>query len=212
MEALASSSIAIMPEFSTQNLANTAWAFATLFWGHRPLLSAISFAALRKRQFSRQDIGNIAWSMAKLEFSHAPLVHVLAAEALPQAAEFTAQDIGIMSWAYAILGVGHRPLFNALSAAAIQRLADFGPQNISNIALAFAMMAFRDDPLMEAIAAAVLPPQVRERLERSPLSTEPRRFGVPLPAVRPWHVPGELRVQTGFEMLFLLNLICHTTH
>eukprot|EP00416_Gambierdiscus_australes_P028202 CAMPEP_0171082948 /NCGR_PEP_ID=MMETSP0766_2-20121228/17421_1 /TAXON_ID=439317 /ORGANISM="Gambierdiscus australes, Strain CAWD 149" /LENGTH=70 /DNA_ID=CAMNT_0011540355 /DNA_START=50 /DNA_END=259 /DNA_ORIENTATION=+ len=48
LEAIAAQSIAKIHNFSEQHLANTAWAFATLGYLHKPLMAAIASEALSR--------------------------------------------------------------------------------------------------------------------------------------------------------------------
>lgn len=57
----------MVTEFSPQNLANIAWAYATLLFQHQPSIQAITNAAmLCADEFSAQGLANLAWSFATL--------------------------------------------------------------------------------------------------------------------------------------------------
>merc|ERR1712224_998624 len=69
-----------MRDFNSQNLANTAWAFATL--GHKDewLFAALAAAAERRlRDFNSQELANTAWAFATLDHKDERLLAVLAA-------------------------------------------------------------------------------------------------------------------------------------
>ncbi len=55
-----------LSEFTAQELANTAWAFATAGQADEPLFVAFAKAVeLRLDQFNAQDLANTAWAFAK---------------------------------------------------------------------------------------------------------------------------------------------------
>ena len=54
-----------MRDFNPQNLANTAWTFATSGRKDEPLFAALATAAERRmRDFNPQDLANTAWAFA----------------------------------------------------------------------------------------------------------------------------------------------------
>ena len=54
-----------MGDFTAQELANTAWAFATVGQSDTPLFRALASAAEpRTSNSSAQDLANIAWAFA----------------------------------------------------------------------------------------------------------------------------------------------------
>uniref|UniRef100_A0A6T1CEJ3 Uncharacterized protein n=1 Tax=Alexandrium monilatum TaxID=311494 RepID=A0A6T1CEJ3_9DINO len=80
-----------------QNLANTAWSFASSRLPHDPLFAAISAAAIRKLHGGSgsaaagsgclgvehaQSIANTAWAFAVLQVRHEPLMDAIAEEVL----------------------------------------------------------------------------------------------------------------------------------
>ena len=67
-DALASASVARVREFNPQELANTAWAYATAGHAAPQLLDALASASVaRVREFNPQNLANTAWAYAVLD-------------------------------------------------------------------------------------------------------------------------------------------------
>ena len=79
-----------------QELANTAWPFATVNQSDEKLFTALATAAeQRVREFSEQDYANLAWAFATMNQSDEKLFTLLA-----RAAEQCVDDSnGCPSWA-----------------------------------------------------------------------------------------------------------------
>ena len=59
-----------MNEFKSQNLANTAWAFAAVNQADESLFTALARAAtLRVKEFNVQNLANTAWAFAAVNQS-----------------------------------------------------------------------------------------------------------------------------------------------
>ena len=72
--ALARSAERRLSEFNVQNLANTAWAFATVNRPDEKLFTALARAAeQRVSEFNVQDLANMAWACACLDMLGRPL-------------------------------------------------------------------------------------------------------------------------------------------
>ena len=77
-------------DFNVQNLANTAWAFATLGQADVQLFMALAREAGRRvGDFNPQELANTAWAFATLEHVHAQLFMALAREAERRVADFS---------------------------------------------------------------------------------------------------------------------------
>mmetsp|Transcript_76427 Transcript_76427/g.170996 ORF Transcript_76427/g.170996 Transcript_76427/m.170996 type:complete len:243 (-) Transcript_76427:41-769(-) len=110
-----------MSEFSLQAVANTAWAFATLWCRHSPLLQALASAAKAHRQWRAQEVSNTAWAFAILEFRDEPCLEALSAPSLTMhsaGSQFTPQQVANMLWAFAVFTFKDAPLINSLAPAA----------------------------------------------------------------------------------------------
>ena len=71
--AIAAASISKIADFNPQDLANTAWAFATLQIKDEGLLGAIAAASISKiADFNPQDLANTAWAFATAGHSPPP--------------------------------------------------------------------------------------------------------------------------------------------
>jgi len=65
--AISAAAMALISEFNSQNLGNTAWAFAALGYTNMPFLQAIAAESIKKMQdFVPQELSNMAWAFAKL--------------------------------------------------------------------------------------------------------------------------------------------------
>jgi len=69
LAAIASASIPTIRDFNTQNISNTAWAFATLGMLHEPFMASISAQALPPlSETEAQDLANTSWAFSVLDF------------------------------------------------------------------------------------------------------------------------------------------------
>ena len=61
-----------MRDFKSHDLANTAWAFATVSHKDEPLFSTLAAAAERRmKDFNSQNLANIAWAFATVSHKDA---------------------------------------------------------------------------------------------------------------------------------------------
>lgn len=75
MTVISAAAVRTITEFSTQGLANTAWAFAVLAVVDMPLLDAIASASIRRLpEFVAQELVNLACAFAGLELVARPMV------------------------------------------------------------------------------------------------------------------------------------------
>ena len=74
-----------MRDFTSQNLANTAWAFATGGRREEQLFTALAVVAERcMRDLTSQELGNTAWAFATVGHKEERLFTALAVGNLPQ--------------------------------------------------------------------------------------------------------------------------------
>lgn len=86
MDALAEDAVEKIAAFNAQNLANIAWAYATLELFPGALLGAVASAAIaRRRELDPQSLANTVWAYAALDWRHEPLVAVIAEDARARA-------------------------------------------------------------------------------------------------------------------------------
>jgi len=90
-------------EFKPQELANTAWAYATAGHAAPALLDALAAeAAGRVREFNPQELANTAWAYATAGHAAPALLDALAAEAAGRVREFNPQELANTAWAFAV--------------------------------------------------------------------------------------------------------------
>jgi len=152
-------------DLGSQDLANMAWALATLgfvmpaeeskgtlqkrgaqtnithtFW-LSDTLDALSRGAQKScRKFNPQHLANTAWAYAKLTKRDARLFEAIAQAAEPILDNFKPQEISNMTYAFAKVSLarGSEFLFASIAKQVMRRIDDFGPQDVSNTLWAFA--------------------------------------------------------------------------
>jgi len=138
MEVISAASMAILSDFTGQNLSNTAWACATLEMTIAPLMNAIASAAIAiSRQLDPQSLANTAWAFAAIEFRHMPLMAVIASQSLRSIGDWTAVELSSFAWSYARLGWRNVPLMHASAACASTQLSELTLLDIANTVWAF---------------------------------------------------------------------------
>ena len=104
-----------MRGFKPQEVANTAWAFATAGVSSPPLFAAIAAEAEKQmRGFNPQSLANTAWAFATAGVSSPTLFKAIAAEAEKQVRRFSPQGLSITAWGFAALGVVAPALFKVI--------------------------------------------------------------------------------------------------
>eukprot|EP00933_Yihiella_yeosuensis_P037535 TRINITY_DN3149_c0_g1_i3.p1 TRINITY_DN3149_c0_g1~~TRINITY_DN3149_c0_g1_i3.p1 ORF type:complete len:309 (-),score=47.39 TRINITY_DN3149_c0_g1_i3:522-1448(-) len=112
-----------MSEFSSRQLSNTAWAFATLAVDDESLMSALADQArTRIEDFAARDIANTAWAFATLGISDAPLFDAICQVALSTVSAMNAQELANFAWAVATLQIDKELLKDEIAKAALDRL------------------------------------------------------------------------------------------
>lgn len=125
-----------------QNLANVAWAFATLGLRSEPMLAAISTATTaRIAEFTQgQNLSNVAWAFASSQVYDASLMAAIAYATQVHIEDFDQQGLSNSAWAFARVGCFDEPLFNVLTSAAQGKLQEFSGQNLANFGWAVAIL------------------------------------------------------------------------
>mmetsp|Transcript_77869 Transcript_77869/g.241340 ORF Transcript_77869/g.241340 Transcript_77869/m.241340 type:complete len:484 (+) Transcript_77869:227-1678(+) len=155
-DAIAASSLPLMPAFDAQRLSNTLWSVATLAVAHPPLLQSLSASAIPKiTVFQGQDLANTAWSIATLLFSDPPLLEAIAAASIRPSREFRPQNLSNTAWAFSTRRLPHTPLLTSISSAAIASMREFDVQGLANTSWAFAPLLFRHPPLWLELRGAL---------------------------------------------------------
>lgn len=168
-------------EFKSQDLANTAWAFAALaVRGVRAdaFMTAVAGAALKRltgtgstgstgsTAFTAQGISNIIWAMATVAILQKPLLEAFSFTfGRAKLQEWKAQELSNTAWAFATLLVMD-PVIDAISDMAFQQLENFGFRHSANLAWALATLEKTNEPLLTAMAVAA----AANASELSPLS------------------------------------------
>lgn len=129
-------------EFKQQELANTAWAVATLEILERPLLNSLVDAVLGKREeFGTQELSSALWAFATLHFGSYDFWHLMTeAVSTRELQHFGAQSVSNTLWALATMRWRDVPILEALGAAALGRLPQFSVQALANTAWALAQL------------------------------------------------------------------------
>jgi hypothetical protein len=154
---------AAMPQlhgFSPQDLANMAWALATLghAHAHSGFMCALLQAALPQlHSFSPQDLAKTIRALATLGHVDAVFMDALLQAAAPQLRSFTPQELANTAWALASLGHEDAVFMGALLQAATPRLGRFDQQDLANTAWALATLGHADAVFMGALAQAATP-------------------------------------------------------
>ena len=122
------------PSQKKQELANTAWAFATV-----KLLDETMFAALareverRVSQFNAQELANTAWAFATVNLLDKQLFAALQREAERRLSEFDLQELANTAWAFATVNQLDKKLFAALGRWAERRVSEFNAESLSQL-------------------------------------------------------------------------------
>jgi len=140
-------------EFGPQELANTAWAFATAGLATPALFEAIAEeAAGRVREFNPQGMADTAWAFATAGHATPALLAAIAEEASGRVREFKPQDLANTAWAFATAGHAAPALFEAIAGESAGCVRAFTPQALSNTAWAFATAGHAAPAHFDAIA------------------------------------------------------------
>jgi len=139
-------------EFEPQNLANTAWAFATAGRATHALLDAVAEESTgRVRDFKPQHLANTAWAFATAGHAAPALFDAIGREAARRAHELNPQNLANTARAFATAGHPAPALFDAIGREAAGRVRDFKPQELSNAAWTFATAGHPAPALFDAI-------------------------------------------------------------
>mmetsp|Transcript_25318 Transcript_25318/g.81901 ORF Transcript_25318/g.81901 Transcript_25318/m.81901 type:complete len:551 (-) Transcript_25318:1772-3424(-) len=140
-------------DFNSQEMAITAWAFATASVAAPRLFEAIAAeASARIRQFTPQQLANTAWAFATASVVAPRLLEAIADEAPRRIHEFNSQGLANTAWAFATASVAAPRLFETIADEAARRIDEFKSQGLANTAWAFATASVVAPRLLEAIA------------------------------------------------------------
>ncbi|KAJ1639504.1 hypothetical protein T492DRAFT_608022 [Pavlovales sp. CCMP2436] len=140
--------------FRPQNLANTAWAFATLGMPDPRFFEAIARESEQRiSTFKPQELANTAWAFATLGMRAPRLFNAIAHESEHRIGSFEPQNLANTAWAFATLGVRAPQLFEAIARESELRVSSLNPQELANTAWAFATLGTPAPRLFDAIAS-----------------------------------------------------------
>ena len=152
-EAIAYKASRRIRDFNSQDMANTAWAFARAGVAALDLFDAIASAAPRRiAEFKSQELANTAWAFAAVDVAAPMLFAAIAAETPRRIDEFNSQDLSNAAWAFAKAGLGDLWFYEAVAAKAAAKMSDFSVQGLCDTAWAFATAGVSAPRLFEAIA------------------------------------------------------------
>ena len=144
-------------EFNSQNLCNTAWAFATVGHASPALFDGVAKVAVgRLGEFNTQDLSNTAWAFARVGHASPALFDGVARAAVGRLGEFNSQNLSNTAWAFATVGHAPPALFDGVARAAVGRLGEFNSQELSNTAWAFATVGHASPVLFDGVARAAV--------------------------------------------------------
>ena len=88
-------------EFNAQDLANAAWAFATVKKSDEQRFTALARAAeQRVGKFNTQELANTSWASATVKQSDEKLFTALARAARRRVGEFNVQNLANTAWVF----------------------------------------------------------------------------------------------------------------
>ena len=109
-----------MTDFNSQNLAKTAWAFATVGRKQRLLSTLAATAERRMIDINSRSLENTAWPFSRMNVCCGRCKLLLW-----RMMDFNSQNLANTAWAFATVGHKDERLFSTLAAAAERRMRDF---------------------------------------------------------------------------------------
>jgi hypothetical protein len=140
-----------LASMNSQELSNTAWAFATA--GHRApdLFDALAeVAEAQIDAFNPQELSNLCWAFATVEHDAPALYDAVAAASDPL--QMNAQNIANTCWAFATAKHPAPVLFDALAETASARVLELAPQHLANMAWAYTTSQHEAPRLYDSLA------------------------------------------------------------
>ncbi len=143
-----------LDSMNSQELSNTAWAFATTGHHATALFEALAeVAEISIDDFNPQELSNLCWAYATAGHQAPALFDAVAAASAP--ALMNPQNIANTCWAFATAKHRAPALFDALADAACARITELEPQHLANMAWAYTTAQHAAPRLYDAIATAV---------------------------------------------------------
>lgn len=152
-EIISEQTLARITESEPQNLANIAWAFATIKWCNEPLVSAMAEQCVRSvKQFGPQECANFAWALANIMLVDMPCLAALGNKFMTGLRSGSTQNLTNTVWAYAQMKVRRTTLFYSVAQEAVRRLPEFRERDLSITAWSYGRMELREETLILAIS------------------------------------------------------------
>merc|ERR1719277_894875 len=137
LNAISSQSIATISELNRQELAMTAWAFATLGIRSQPLFTAISAQSIpRLSSFGTLEVSNLAWAFSRLAERDTTLMAAISAQALitlsessDTAVHTTGNELANPAGAYALIWSSWRAVWPQLCWAIFEQPPPHAPNH-----------------------------------------------------------------------------------
>jgi len=143
-------------DFNSQEMAITAWAFATASVAAPRLFEAIAAeASARIRQFTPQQLANTAWAFATASVAAPRVFEAIADEAPRRIHEFNSQGLANTAWAFATASVAAPRLFEAIADETRRRIREFNAQEMANTIWAFACVDWDQDDIFMRLGSTI---------------------------------------------------------
>ncbi|KAK9819832.1 hypothetical protein WJX72_002889 [[Myrmecia] bisecta] len=151
MDAIAARAVAVIDDFSTNDIMRLIAAFGSLGLQPQELLEAVDLWADRQlRHLSPQALSIAMWTFARMGNASPNLLQTAAACAQRQVSAFTPLQLSRMAWAFAKLGHSAPEFMRGVAHILKERVAEFEAKPVSNT--------------LWALAKAGLPRQVMEEV------------------------------------------------
>ena len=134
LDEIAAAAAARLHSFSTQEVTNLVWAFATLKRRHRLLFDATEAELCRRTsKFSAQGVSQVVWAFAKVGLHKYKLLLSAAAAAMSSIASYDGHSLASLTWAFANLQVEHGGLVHAICVEVLRRANLFDLEAITQL-------------------------------------------------------------------------------
>ena len=146
----------LVKEGNPQDVANTAWAFATLGYDAPKLFAEIEQqSSWLVKEGNPQDVANTAWAFATLGYEAPKLFAEIEHKSNWLVKEGNPQAVANTAWAFATLGYDAPKLFAEIEAQSSWLVKEGNPQDVANTAWAFATLGYDAPKLFAEIEATI---------------------------------------------------------
>ena len=135
-DAIAAESKPRLSEFNPQELANTAWAFATAGVPAPELFDEIAAESKpRLSEFNPQELTSTAWAFATAGVPAPELFDEIATASKPRLKKFNPQDLANTAWAFAVTNKASSALLGEIADCASRCIDDFELEGLTQLHL-----------------------------------------------------------------------------